>query len=56
MTPMERRDGSLQDSYLVRDPLTGKECPAEVREHVGAGLVTWVEVAPDRWVIMVATG
>ena len=55
MKPMTRESGSLISTGSARDAKAGIDVPIEVRDHIGAGRVTWAEVGVT-WVIISADG
>jgi hypothetical protein len=53
--PMTRESGSIVSTGTTRDAKAGIDVPIEVRDHIGAGRVTWAELG-ETWVIISADG
>ena len=52
---MTRESGSIVSTGSARDAKTGIDVTIEVRDHIGAGRVTWAEIGHE-WVIIHADG
>ena len=52
---MTRESGTLMSTGSARDAKTGIDLTIEVRDHIGAGRVTWAELGVT-WVIISADG
>lgn len=52
---MTRLDGAVVSTGTIRDARANADIPIEIRDHIGAGRVTWAKI-DQRWAIIHADG